>query len=73
MSFGDPRHEWNEHVVEHYAPLLAICASKARLEDRPIGCRLDIDPSLEVTIPFHPSGTLTDAQSEGQFDPAAER
>ena len=26
VSFGDPRHEWNEHVVEHFAPLLAACA-----------------------------------------------
>ena len=73
VSFGDPRHEWNEYGVEHYAPLLAVCASKARLDDKPVGCRLEMDPSLDVTVPFYPGGTLTDASSEGQFDPAAER
>ena len=73
VSFGDPRHEWNEHVVEHYAPLLAVCASKARLDDKTVGCRLEIDPSLDVTVPFYPGGTLTDAPSEGQFYPTAER
>jgi len=55
VSFGDPRHEWNDYVVERYAPLLGVCASKARLEDRLIGCRLEIEPSLDVTVPFYPS------------------
>ena len=73
VSFGDPRHEWNEHVVEHYAPLLAVCASNARLDDKPVGCRLEIDPSLDVTVPFYPGGSLPATPSEGQFDPAAER
>ena len=73
VSFGDPGHEWNDHVVEHYAPLLAICASKARLDDRIVPCQLSIDPSLEVTVPFYPGGTLSAAPSEGQFDPTADR
>ena len=54
MSLGDPHHEWNDYVVEHYAPLVGICASKARLEDRLIACRLEIEPSLDVTVPFYP-------------------
>ena len=73
VSFGDPRHEWNDYVVEHYAPLLGVCASKARLEDRLIGCRLEIEPSLDVTVPFHPGGTATAAPSEGEFDPTVDR
>ena len=73
VSFGDPRRAWNEHVVENYAPLLGVCASKARLEDRPIGCRLEIDPSLDVTVPFYPGGTVTASPSEEEFDPTADR
>lgn len=73
VSFGDPRHEWNDYVVEHYAPLLGICASKARLEDRLIGCRLEIEPSLDVTVPFYPGGTVRAEPSEGEFDPTAEQ
>ena len=34
MSFGDPRHEWNDFVAEHYAPTLAACASEARTGKR---------------------------------------
>ena len=72
VSFGDPRYAWNEFVAEHYAPSLAICASKARLDERTIRCGLDIDPALDVTVPFYP-GTLTKVPSEGQFDPKAEQ
>ena len=71
-SLGDPHHEWNDYVVEHYAPLLGICASKARLEDRLIACRLEIEPSLDVTVPFYPGGTVRVQPSEGEFDPTAE-
>ena len=71
-SLGDPHHEWNDYVVEHYAPLLGICASKARLEDRLIACRLEIEPSLDVTVPFYPGGTVRVEPSEGEFDPTAE-
>ena len=73
VSFGDPRHEWNDYVVEHYAPLLGICASKARLEDRLIPCRLEIEPSLDVTVPFYPGGTVRAEPSEGEFDPTVDR
>ena len=72
MSFGDPRHAWNDFVAEHYAPSLALCASKARLDDRTIRCGLDIDPSMDVTVPFYP-GTLTRVPSEGEFDPKVEQ
>ena len=72
MSFGDPRLAWNNFVAEHYAPSLAICASKARLDERTIRCGLDIDPALDVTVPFYP-GTLTKVSSEGEFDPVAEQ
>ena len=73
VSFGDPRHEWNDYVVEHFAPLLGICASKARLEDRLIPCRLEIEPSLDVTVPFYPGGTVRVEPSEGEFDPAVDQ
>ena len=73
MSFGDPRHEWNDHDVEHYAPTLAACASEARLQDKPVGCRLIIDPSLELTVPFYPDVTLTEVLPEVHLDPAVER
>ena len=73
VSFGDPRHEWNEHVVEHFAPLLAACATKARLEDKPIGCPLTIYPTRQVAIPFPPDVTLTKVPPEEVSDPTADR
>ncbi len=72
VSFGDPRHAWNDFVAEHYAPSLAICASKARLDERTIRCGLDIDPSLVVTVPFYP-GTLTKVPPEEEFDGTTDR
>ena len=72
MSLGDPHHEWNDHVVEHFAPLLAACASKARLEDKPIGCPLTIYPTREVAIPLPPDVTLTESPPEDDSDPTAE-
>ena len=64
VSFGDPRHEWNEHVVEHFAPLLAACAAKARLEDKPVGCPLTIVPTRVVAIPLYTDVILTDVAPE---------
>ena len=58
VSFGDPRDAWNRHVVEHFAPLLAPCASMARMKDKPIECRLTIRPTREVTIPVYPKANL---------------
>ena len=71
VSLGDPRHEWNEHVAEHFAPLLAACAVKARLEDKPIRCPLTIHPTREVEIPFPPDVNLIKAPPDE--DPEAER
>ena len=73
MSFGDPRHEWNDFVAEHYAPTLAACASEARTGNVIIGCRIRIYPSLAVTIPLYPDITLTDVPPEEQDDPKAEQ
>ena len=73
MSFGDPRHAWNDFVAEHYAPTLAACASEARTGNVIIGCRIRIYPSLAVTIPLYPDITLTDVPPEEQDDPEAER
>ncbi len=72
VSFGDPRDAWNDFVAEHYAPSLAICASKARLDERTIRCGPDIAPALDVTVPFYP-GTLTKVSSEGEFDAEVEQ
>lgn len=71
MSFGDPRHEWNDFVAEHYAPTLAACASEARTGNVIIGCRILIPPSLAVIIPLYPDITLTDVPPEEQGDTAA--
>ena len=71
VSLGDPRHEWNEHVAEHFAPLLAACAAKARLEDKPIRCPLTIHPTREVEIPFPPDVNLMKVPPDE--DPEAER
>ena len=72
MSFGDPRHEWNQHVVEHFAPLLAPCASLARMKDKPIECRLSIRPTREVTIPVYPEASLTPSPPDRNAGPEAE-
>ncbi len=72
MSLGDPHREWNDHVVEHFAPLLAACASKARLEDKPIGCPVTIYPTREVAIPFPPNVNLTELPPEDDSDPTVE-
>ena len=73
MSFGDPRHAWNDFVAEHYAPTLAACASEARTGNVIIGCRIRIHPSLAVTIPLYPDITLTDVPPEEQDDPEVEQ
>ena len=73
MSFGDPRCECNEHVVDHFAPLFAVCASRARLGDKTVGFRIDIYPTRAVTIPFYPDVTLEEVPPEGHFEPATER
>ena len=73
VSFGDPRHEWNDFVAEHYAPTLAACASEARTDNVIIGCRLRIHPSLDVTIPLYPDVVLTDVPPEEHPDPTADR
>ena len=73
VFFGDPRHEWNDFVAEHYAPTLAACASEARTDNVIIGCRLRIHPSLDVTIPLYPDVTLIDVPPEEHPDPAAEQ
>ena len=64
LSLGDPRHEWNKHVVEHFAPLLAACAAKARLEDKPVGCPLTIVPTRVVAIPLYNDVIMTDVAPE---------
>ena len=73
VSFGDPRHEWNEFVAEHYAPTIAACASEARTDNVIIRCRLRIRPRLDVTIPLYPGVILTDVPPEEQTDPTTER
>ncbi len=73
VSFGDPHHEWNAHVVEHYAPTLAACASKARQHDEAIKCQMYVDPSRELTVPLYPDVTLTEVPPEEDFDTTTDR
>ena len=60
-------------MVEHYAPLLGVCATKARLEDEPIGCPLTIYPTRQVAIPFPPDVNLTEVPPEEDFDGTTDR
>ena len=73
VSFGDPRHEWNEFVAEHYAPTLAACASKARQHDQAIRCQMHVDPSRELTVPLYPDVALTEVSPEEDFDTTTDR
>ncbi len=73
MSFGDPRHAWNDFVAEHYAPTLAACASEARLNDEPVLCSMIIDPLPELTVPYYPDVILTERSLQGPSEPSAER
>ena len=73
VSFGNPRQEWNEFVAEHYAPTLAVCASKARQHDQAIRCQLHVDPSRELTVPLYPDVTLTEVPPEEDFDTTTDR
>ena len=73
VSFGDPRLEWNEFVAEHYAPTLAACASKARLNDEPVLCSMTIDPLPEVTLPYYPDVILTERSLQRSSEHSADR
>ena len=73
VSFGDPRHEWNDYVAEHYAPTLAVCASKARQHDQAIRCQMYVGPSRELTVPLYPDVTLTEVPPEEDFDTTTDR
>ena len=52
LSLGDRYHEWNDHVLEHYGPTLALCAMRATSAEKTGRCRIDIEPVPEITIPF---------------------
>ena len=52
LSLGDRYHEWNDHVMEHYAPTLALCAMRATSAEKAGTCRIDIEPVPEITIPY---------------------
>ena len=52
LSLGDEYREWNDHVLEHYAPTLALCAMRATSAKRADSCPIDIEPVPEITIPF---------------------
>ncbi len=58
VSLGDPRHEWNEYVAEHYAPTIAACTSRARHHDQNITCRLQVGPARGWTVPLYPDVNL---------------
>ena len=73
MSFGDPRHEWNDHVDEHFTPTLAACASKARLNDEPVLCSMIVDPLPELTVPYYPDVVLTERSPQRPFEPSAKQ
>ena len=73
FTFGDPRHQWNAHVVEHYAQMLATCATKARHDQAEVKCLVPVDPSPSVTIPLYAGTTYGRGSAEGAFDPATKR
>ena len=73
VSFGDPRQEWNDYVVEHYAPTLAACTSRARHHDRIIGCNLHVGPARGWTVPLYPDVNLERVPPDEIPDLEAER
>ena len=52
LSLGDEYREWNDHVLEHYAPTLALCAMRATSAKKAGRCPIEIEPVPEITIPF---------------------
>ena len=73
VSLGDPHHEWNDYVAEHYAPTLALCASKARQHDQAIRCQMYVGPLRELTVPLYPDVTLEEVPPEEDFDTTTDR
>ena len=73
LTLGDPRHEWNAHVVEHYGVPLSTCATRARHEQRAMRCLVLVGPSPSVTIPLYAGRTLGPASAKGALDPGAGR
>ena len=72
MSFGDSRHEWNQHVVEQFRPAARPLRTDGAHEGQAIGCSLTIRPTREVTIPVYPKANLITVPPEESGDPAAE-
>ena len=68
FTYGDARHEWNAFVVQHVAPQLAACASKAWLVHKPINCAVVIDSALPVTVPIFPDMRMRDPIPESAFE-----
>ena len=58
MSPGDPHHEWNDYVAEHYAPTLAACTSRARHHDEIVRCLVHVGPARGWTVPLYPDVNL---------------
>ena len=58
MSLGDPHHEWNDYVAEHYAPTLAACTSRARHHDQIVSCLVPVGPARGWTVPLYPDVSL---------------
>ena len=74
-ALGDPRHAWNAHVVTHYAPHLAACASKARVDDMIVRCVVMFEPGLAVTAPVYPGRQLkrvASGEEDDEYLPATE-
>ena len=67
-TLGDPRHAWNAHVVARYAPHLAACASKARVDDMVVRCVVRFEPGLAVTAPVYPGRQLKRVASGEEDD-----
>ena len=65
LTLGDPRHAWIAYAARHYAPRLAACASRARLDNEAYRCTVHVEPPRTVTIPFFPWGPLTVLPPDG--------
>lgn len=64
MIVRDPYHDWNDYVAEHFTPLRSVCASMARMKNKPIECRLANRPTWVVAIPVFPEANVTSAPPE---------
>ena len=73
-GFGDEYHEWHDYVETHYAPLLALCVSRARIDEEFRLCAVEIKPHAGITVPLRSRFRWIDNTGDLKaFDPQSVR